>query len=358
MSSANTIADELAAAAAGDDQDALGLLLDDVTLLALDDPDADNQILGSGANDVFNGDDGNDTIDGMRGDDVLNGGEGSDHLFGWGDEDTLNGGEGIDFLDGGRGKDTLNGDNGNDELYGQRGVDTLKGGAGEDKLYGGQGRDNLDGGAGVDYLDGGVGDDTYIVDVVGDVLHEARLAGRDTVESAVTWTLGAFFEELELTGTTAVDATGNGVGNKLTGNSGANKLLGLDGNDTLAGGAGVDSLTGGRGNDRMAGGAGADTFILTADSLGPHMHEKDRISDFSNGDGDLINLTAIDADSTTDGDQAFTAVAKFSGVAGEMALSYKGGTTTLKLDVDGDGKADYTLKINGDLTTHTGTWLL
>lgn len=356
MSSASTIAEELAAAAAGADTDALGLLLDDVTLLALEDPDADNVIVGGGADDTFNGDDGNDTIDGMRGNDTLNGGEGSDRLFGWGDEDTLNGGEGIDFLDGGRGKDTLNGDNGADELHGQRGTDTLKGGAGEDKLYGGQGRDSLDGGAGVDYLAGGVGDDTYIVDVVGDVLHEARLAGRDTVESAVTWTLGAFFEELELTGTTAIDGTGNAFANKVTGNSGANTLLGLDGNDTLSGGGGIDTLTGGRGNDRMAGGAGADTFILTADSIG--LKEKDRISDFSNGDGDLINLTAIDANTGADGDQAFTAVAKFTGTAGEMALSYKGGTTTLKLDVDGDGKADYTLKINGDVTLHTATWLL
>ena len=356
MSSANTIAEELAAAAAGADTDALGLLLDDVTLLALEDPDADNLIVGGGANDTFNGDDGNDTIDGMRGDDTLNGGEGSDRLFGWGDEDTLNGGEGIDFLDGGRGKDTLNGDNGADELHGQRGTDTLKGGAGEDKLYGGQGRDSLDGGAGVDYLAGGVGDDTYIVDVVGDVLHEGRIGGRDTVESAVTWTLAAFFEELELTGTTAIDGTGNAFANKVTGNSGANKLLGLDGNDTLSGGGGVDTLTGGRGNDRMAGGAGADTFILTTDSIG--LKEKDRISDFSTGDGDLINLTAIDANTGAEGDQAFTAVAKFTGTAGEMALSYKGGTTTLKLDVDGDGKADYTLKINGDVTLHTATWLL
>ena len=358
MSSANTIARELAAAAAGGDTTAQGLPLDDVTLLALDDPDADNLIVGGGANDTFNGDDGNDTIDGMRGDDVLNGGEGSDHLFGWGDEDTLNGGEGIDFLDGGRGKDTLNGDNGADELYGQRGTDTLKGGAGEDKLYGGQGRDNLDGGAGVDFMEGGVGDDTYIVDVVGDLLRETRLGGRDTVESAVTWTLSHFFEELELTGSTAIDGTGNAVSNKITGNSGANKLLGMDGNDTLSGGAGADTLTGGRGNDRMAGGAGADTFVLTADSIYAHSHEKDRISDFSNGDGDLINLTAIDANTGLDGDQAFVAVAKFSGTAGEMALSYKGGTTTVQLDVNGDGKADYTLKINGDLTLHTGTWLL
>ena len=51
-------------------------------------------------------------------------------------------------------------------------------------------------------------------------------------------------------------------------------------------------------------------------------------------------------------------MAELTGVAGQMSLSYKGGTTTLKLDVDGDGKADYTLKINGDVTLHTATWLL
>jgi Ca2+-binding RTX toxin-like protein len=358
MSSASTIAEELAAAAAGDDQDALGLLLNDAIAQALDDPDADNLIVGGGADDTFSGMEGDDTIQGMRGDDTLSGGEGDDALFGWGDEDTLNGGEGVDHLDGGRGKDTLNGDNGADELYGQRGTDTLKGGAGEDKLYGGQGRDNLDGGAGVDTLNGGVGDDTYIVDVVGDILRETRLGGRDTVESAVSWSLGSFFEELELTGSTAIDGTGNAVRNKITGNSGANKLLGADGNDTLAGGAGVDTLTGGRGNDRMAGGAGADTFVLTADSITVGLRETDRISDFSVGDGDLINLTAIDADTATDGDQAFTAVSELTGVAGQISLSYKGGTTTLKLDIDGDGKADYTMKINGDVTMHTATWLL
>lgn len=358
MSSASAISQELAAAAAGDDEDALGLLLDDVSLLALEDPDDANLIIGGGAADVFDGGAGNDRIEGMRGDDTLTGGEGDDSLFGWGDEDTLNGGEGIDTLDGGRGKDTLNGDNGADILYGQRGTDTLKGGAGEDKLYGGADNDSLDGGAGVDSLYGGRGDDTYIVDVVGDLLYEYQMGGKDTVESAVTWTLGDFFEHLELTGSTAIDGNGNRADNKITGNSGANKLLGLDGNDTLSGGAGADTLTGGRGNDRMSGGAGADTFILTADSIGEGLREKDRISDFSVSDGDRLNLTAIDANTTIDGDQAFVAVAKFNGVAGEMALSYKGGTTTLQLDVNGDGKADYTLKIKGDVTLHSGDWLL
>ena len=356
MSSASTIAARLAAAATGVDPDALGLLLSTTVAQSLGDPDDDNLIVGGGADDTFNGGAGADTIDGMRGDDILNGGEGNDLLFGWGDEDTLNGGEGLDTLDGGRGKDTLNGDNGADILYGQRGTDTLKGGAGEDKLFGGAGDDSLDGGAGVDTMEGGYGNDTYIVDVVGDILHETFKGGRDEVSSAVTWTLDTFFENLELTGTTAIDGTGNTGNNKITGGGGANKLFGMDGNDTLSAGAGADSLTGGRGNDRMAGGAGADTFIITADSIG--VHEKDRISDFSVGDGDLLNLTAIDANTAVDGNQAFTAVAELTGAAGQMALSYKGGTTTLTLDVDGDGKADYTMKIKGDLTLHTDTWLL
>ena len=61
-------------------------------------------------------------------------------------------------------------------------------------------------------------------------------------------------ENITLTGTSAIDATGNALANLLTGNSAANVLNGGDGNDTLIGGLGNDTLTGG---------AGADTFGST-----------------------------------------------------------------------------------------------
>jgi Ca2+-binding RTX toxin-like protein len=356
VSASNSAAQRLAAAAATGSDDLQALILTETTSLSLDDPDEDNVIVGLGGADTFSGGEGDDIIRGLRGEDTLSGAEGDDFLFGGADADILNGGEGVDELLGDRGADTLSGDEGADVLDGGLGNDTLDGGVGEDLLIGGWGDDTLTGGAGVDALRGGMGADTYVVDVLGDILEEARRGGPDTVQSAVNWTLGTNFEHLELTGSTAIDGTGNAVGNKLTGNSGANKLLGKEGADTLNGGGGIDTLTGGLGNDTLIGGAGGDSFVFLQESIG--QRETDRITDFKVGDSDKLDLSAIDANAGLDGDQAFVAVAKFSGAAGEMSLQYKAGKTLLKLDVDGDGKADFTVKINGDVTLNSGEWLL
>jgi cyclophilin family peptidyl-prolyl cis-trans isomerase len=71
----------------------------------------------------------------------------------------------------------------------------------------------------------------------------------DTLNASVTTTLPAQVENLTLTGTTAINGTGNSGSNILTGNSANNVLNGGDGNDTLNGGAGNDTLIGGLGND-------------------------------------------------------------------------------------------------------------
>jgi Ca2+-binding RTX toxin-like protein len=52
-----------------------------------------------------------------------------------------------------------------------------------------------------------------------------------------------------LLGSSAINGTGNALGNSITGNSGSNILDGQDGDDMLDGGLGNDSLTGGAGND-------------------------------------------------------------------------------------------------------------
>ena len=87
---------------------------------------------------------------------------------------------------------------------------------------------------------GGAGDDTYVVDATSDVVTELAGEGTDTIQSGVTYTLGAEVENLTLTGTTAINATGNTLDNILTGNSGANTLSGGAGDDTMVGGAGND----------------------------------------------------------------------------------------------------------------------
>ncbi|WP_165349712.1 calcium-binding protein [Methylibium sp. Pch-M] len=119
----------------------------------------------------------------------------------------------------------------------------------------------LTGNSAANVLTGGAGNDTYVVGT-GDTVTEAASAGTDTVSSAITWTLGTNLENLTLTGSSAVNGTGNTLNNVLTGNSANNTLTGNAGNDTLDGGAGTDTLAGGTGNDSyvLGRGHGADTL--------------------------------------------------------------------------------------------------
>src|SRR3569623_1227686 len=90
----------------------------------------------------------------------------------------------------------------------------------------------LHGGAGADTLSGGLGNDTYVVDNTADVVTENLNEGTDTVQSSVTYTLGNNVENLTLTGTAAINGTGNSLNNILTGNSLTNTLTGGLGDDT------------------------------------------------------------------------------------------------------------------------------
>ena len=67
----------------------------------------------------------------------------------------------------------------------------------------------LNGGDGIDTLVGGVGNDTYVVDSATDTITENPGGGTDTVQSSVTFTISDNVENLTLTGTDAINGTGN-----------------------------------------------------------------------------------------------------------------------------------------------------
>ena len=152
-----------------------------------------------------------------------------------------------------------------DHLYGGSGEDRLFGYGGKDYLEGNRDKDVLDGGSGADTMLGGTGDDLYIVDNTGDVVREYANSGIDLVQSSVTFTLDSQVENLTLTGTSAIDGSGNGLGNEILGNSANNVLNGGGGQDHLVGNGGNDILLGGTGdNDLLEGGIGFDTYIYHA----------------------------------------------------------------------------------------------
>jgi len=138
---------------------------------------------------------------------------------------------------------------------------TLTGTAFDDVIYGLAGHDRLNGNGGVDRLVGGAGNDTYIVDSVGDTTVELAGEGSDLVQSSISWTLGANFEKLMLTGTANINGAGNDVANTITGNAGNNIISGGGGADVLRGSGGDDQLSGDAGNDRLEGSAGTDTLF-------------------------------------------------------------------------------------------------
>jgi Ca2+-binding RTX toxin-like protein len=146
--------------------------------------------------------------------------------------------------------DVVNGWESAVHLASPQSIRNLTGSKFADSLTGDARANILDGRAGADTMSGGAGDDTYVVDTAADVVIEAAEAGVDTVQTSITLAvLAANVENLKLTGTAAINGTGNALDNVITGNAARNILTGGAGNDTLDGGLGSDVLIGGTGND-------------------------------------------------------------------------------------------------------------
>ncbi|WOH48856.1 M43 family zinc metalloprotease [Bradyrhizobium sp. sBnM-33] len=331
-----------------------------------------DKIFGTSIKDVIDGAGGNDQIGGFGGNDMLRGGVGADHVFGGAGNDVIAGGAGDDLLYGGNywgdsaaGSDTLdysaattsvtlffdaqwNGtlwynatgsDIGTDLTYDFANAIM---GAGNDTVTGNADANRIDGRGGTDTMRGGDGDDTYVIDRVSDVIIELANGGTDTLEVGFTYSgRPANVEIVQLVGTSAIDLTGSTYDDVLNGNSATNTILGGIGADVIAGGGGKDLMTGGAGLDRMVASSLADSGVAFA--------FRDVINTFAHGD--KIDVSMIDANSLAAGNQAFTFVSAFAGVAGQLQWDLTNISPTgvkgylAQGDVNGDGAADFSLQV-------------
>lgn len=199
---------------------------------------------------------------------------------------------------------------------GGAGIDTLSGfenvigSAQADQLTGTAGNNRLDGGIGADTLTGGAGDDVYVIGNSSDQAIEGANAGRDRIESSVSWTLSEHIEDLTLTGT-ARNATGNAAGNTLVGNAEANLLDGREGVDT------------------MSGGSGDDTYIAD--------HVSDQVVEAADGGTDLVKSSASYGLSANVEDLILTGTARWAG--GNSLDNHLTGNDAAN-ELDGRGGAD------------------
>jgi Ca2+-binding RTX toxin-like protein len=297
---------------------------------------------------------GNDSLVGFDGDDLLDSGPGADELWGgygfdyasyrgsgagvyaYLESGGFNGEaqgdryhliEGVigsayaDHLVGTAERNVLRGEGGNDGLVGMDGDDVLDGGGGNDGLTGGAGADELRGGSGTDWASWGASAQAVTIDLAAGTSFGGDAEG-DRLFS---------IENLQ----------GSFLGDRLAGDQRANVLAGHGGGDLLTG----------RG--------GTDRFVYE-DELFSLPNDPDFIVDFSQKQGDKIDLASIDANWFVPGDQAFTFIgqAQFTG-DGQARFYQQNGNTVVEANADNaTDDPGMVIVLNGLVSLQAGDFLL
>ena len=273
----------------------------------------------------------------------------------------------------------------NDWMYGRDGDDTLTGGLGKDRLFGGEGADKF---AYTSHLQSAAGDnrdiimDWQTIDKIDLTAMDANstaaglqgfaFLGEGTADRTIgqgelkyyhangnTYLVGGIDGDnqadfqIEITGNVTLTGSnflglassaivGTNSGETLTGTTGSDAIIANGGDDVLIGGLGKDVLTGGLGNDKFV-------FQTMADSeVGAN---RDTIMDFAAGD--KLDLSAIDANGTLAGNDAFN----FNGTnhdvnrtvaQGEVRFYTFGGNTYVIANAASDDQADIQIEIRGE----------
>ena len=243
------------------------------------------------------------------------------------------------------------------------GVDSLTGGGAGDTFYfGHDGRfgagDTVNGGGGSDilYLRGDYTIDFNAVGFAGSISNVESIGLMSTTDTSIGGGGDGEFD-YSITWNDAMLAVGGVItinGSRLTAEEsmvfdgsaemgGIFRLFGGGGNDVLIGGSGADLIYGSGRGDTLTGGGGNDVFRYQS-VTDSNSTERDSIQDFNAGD--KIDLSRIDADILTAGDQAFSFIgnAAFSNKAGELRyenISLGGTTWLVQGDIDGDSVSDF-----------------
>ena len=281
-------------------------------------------LIGNGANNTIT----DDSSGGSNGGNILNGGVGADTMT----DNSANGSDTFfvdninDVITEANGSGTISttvsytmGTNiGTMTLTGTGTGLTLTGNSGGNTITDtAHGSNVIDGGTGNDTMtdNSSTGNgDTFVVNAVGDVVHEDHTATGALIQSSVDYSLAG-------TGSAGVRSLTliSGSGHTATGTGGATAVTLTDavGGNTLDASAdsGADTLVGG--NDTMTGGAGADHFVFSADTA---YNGIATINGFSHG-SDRLDISNI-----------------ISGANGGIGVSYRldvsGGNTHLMVDYD------------------------
>jgi Ca2+-binding RTX toxin-like protein len=317
---------------------------------------------------------------GSDADKVKNSGTIASLVTGAGNDTVTNTGS-IGSVDLGDGNDTYTGGGGADTVGDSNGGDTIKLGGGDDVYRATGAAANLDeddtieaGGGGGDIYDASAATSSVYVNL-DNVVHDTTPFGAPaspfvSAKTAIGVDVAGFNSVDSITGfenvvggSGADTIYGSASANRIEGGDSGDYLFGFGGKDEIAGGAGDDWINGGAGADRLFGGAGADRFqYLSVSESGPAAAAQDVVGDFDALD--IIDLSLIDADKKTPGDQTFDFIGtnvNFTKVAGELRSVWTAEGQLVQGDVNGDGKADFAIRLYDPahaITLSAGDFLL
>ena len=276
--------------------------------------------------------------------DIIRGGQGRENVsvgywaaqiyLGTGDDKvTLTGAGEVGSIDLGRGNDV---------------VKTASGLLGT--VYAGRQSDTvLLGKGGADFIDLGRDADTVKLSMLADKGQAVVLSGGEGVSSSTdkdsdTVDFSAFSGKL------TVDLNGQATVKSGHGNFYIRNF------ENAFGGSGKDVLVANTDANLLKGNGGADHFVFKTAKAAAG----DTILDFSRSQKDKIDLGAMDASTKSGGDQDFTFIgtAGFHKKAGELRYEKKGGDTLVHGDVNGDGKADFSITIDASLSLKASDFIL